>query len=601
MFVNLQANRAPLNHQKRKLELSDESKQSQSNIRKSGKLLSKRRWQRDGEIFEEGDDVYVVLDEKIIGPSSILEESAEDEADNCSVCKKAGRKARIECGKCMSCFHLECLSPPLEEVPQGIWICQDCCSGKPPRTQRALVSAREYVLQQKGLGLARIERVFLDKTKDEYFADCRWFYLPEETHIGRQNHHTAREMFLSSLRDRISMDTVLRHAKVITLAEYSLEGEAENDMFICDYEYDEQWGRFFRITEWDGNNEISKDDESDDEEKDSTFTLSDALELNCDLKRKKFYKRKKSQGGGVQRCLQLGITSVPDQERLSKNSNSILNASKALSLTAIPDSMPCREKERSEIEDFVRKTLSLGTVRDGSGKCLYICGIPGTGKTATVLDVLRNFSTGSNHNMKKSFHLIEINGLQLPSPLHVYSRIYEALTGEAAGPSSAMQALEEIFAGTSKRGSKSRRHIIVMLDEMDSVVSKSQKALYNLFDWPSRNASNFSIIGIANTMDLPERLHPRIGSRLAGAKVVFHPYQRDHLEQIMKSRLQDSQLFEENAVILAARKVANCSGDVRRCLELCRRAIEISLGKKKSNKMNIRVTVSLEKLCFAMQ
>jgi len=573
----------------------------QRSMRKTGKLQSKRKWQRDGEIFEEGDDVYVVLDEKILGPGSILETTAEDEADNCGICGKAGRKARIECGKCMSCFHLGCLNPPLEDIPQGIWICQDCCSGNPPRTQRALVSAREHVLQQKGLGLARIEKFFLDETKNEYFADCRWFYLPEETHMGRQNHHTAREMFLSSLRDRISMDSVLRHAKVITLADYSLEGEAETDIFICDYEYDQQWGRFFRITEWDDKNELSKDDESDDEEKDSTFTLSHALELDCDFKRKKFYKRKKSQGGGIQRCLQLGITSVPDQERLSKNSNSILNASKALSLTAVPDSMPCREKERSEIEDFVRKTLSLGRVRKGSGKCLYICGIPGTGKTATVLDVLRNFSSGSNQSATKSFHLIEINGLQLPSPLHVYSRIYEALTGEAAGPSSAMQALEEIFAGTSKRGPKSRHHIILMLDEMDSVVSKSQKALYNLFDWPSRNASNFSIIGIANTMDLPERLHPRIGSRLAGAKVVFHPYQRDHLEQIMKSRLQNCQLFEENAVILAARKVANCSGDVRRCLELCRRAIEIFLGRKRSNEPNLRVTVSGREICFVMQ
>lgn len=38
-----------------------------------------------------------------------------------------------------------------------------------------------------------------------------------------------------------------------------------------------------------------------------------------------------------------------------------------------------------------------------------------------------------------------------------------------------------------------------------------QTVLYNLFDWPSRKGSCLSVIGIANTMDLPERLHPRIG------------------------------------------------------------------------------------------
>ena len=38
-----------------------------------------------------------------------------------------------------------------------------------------------------------------------------------------------------------------------------------------------------------------------------------------------------------------------------------------------------------------------------------------------------------------------------------------------------------------------------------------QTVLYNLFDWPGRKGSRLSIIGIANTMDLPKRLHPRIG------------------------------------------------------------------------------------------
>ena len=38
-----------------------------------------------------------------------------------------------------------------------------------------------------------------------------------------------------------------------------------------------------------------------------------------------------------------------------------------------------------------------------------------------------------------------------------------------------------------------------------------QTVLYNLFDWPGRRGSRLSIIGVANTMDLPERLHPRIG------------------------------------------------------------------------------------------
>ena len=40
------------------------------------------------------------------------------------------------------------------------------------------------------------------------------------------------------------------------------------------------------------------------------------------------------------------------------------------------------------------------------------------------------------------------------------------------------------------------------------------QVLYNLFEWPMRKGSRLAVIGVANTMDLPERLLPRIASRL---------------------------------------------------------------------------------------
>ena len=150
----------------------------------------------------------------------------------------------------------------------------------------------------------------------------------------------------------------------------------------------------------------------------------------------------------------------------------------------------------------------------------------------------------------------------------------QALTGDRAGPATAAAALEELFAGRGKAAP--RRPTIVLVDEMDVLVNRSQSVLYNLFDWPGRRGSRLSIIGVANTMDLPERLHPRIGSRLAGRRIVFHPYSKDQLSTIVASRLEGVAAFDARAVALVAMKVANCSGDVRRCLELCRRAAELA-------------------------
>ena len=44
------------------------------------------------------------------------------------------------------------------------------------------------------------------------------------------------------------------------------------------------------------------------------------------------------------------------------------------------------------------------------------------------------------------------------------------------------------------------------------------QVLYNLMEWPMRTGSRLAVIGIANTMDLPERFLPRI-ARYASATV----------------------------------------------------------------------------------
>lgn len=537
------------------------------------------------EHFQIGDDVFIAVDEGILEPNAVQEEG--DEACLCKTCRKHGTKKSplIECTKCMHSWHPKCLKNPLTHVPEGLWVCEDCCVGLVDQ-QRPLTSAREYFLQQKGLALGKIESITYDQDSMEHLIICRWYCLPEETHVGRQSHHTGREVFLSTHHNMVSSESIFRKAKVISLSEFSNDGDIDDDMFICDYEYDYQWKRFYRISDWD-NRIASQSDDDEDEVHDATFRLNSEYKRSKDIFNAK---ASKFQGGGLDKCFHLGTFDIDCQNRFTKD-NLVTKASKALSLSTVPDFMPCREEQRSDIEEFMRKALGKGSTKNNAGRCLYICGIPGTGKTASVMEVVRDLARESREKSQKKFHFVEINGLQLPSPMHVYSQLYEALTGETVGPKAGIEALEEIFSGRAHKALKRNHHIIVLLDEMDSIVNRSQKALYNLFDWPSKSSSNLSIIGIANTMDLPERLHPRIGSRLAGAKIIFHPYQRGDLEVIIKARLENCDIFDANAITFAARKVANCSGDVRRCLELCRRSVEISLRRANGNMENLRVTL----------
>jgi hypothetical protein len=60
-----------------------------------------------------------------------------------------------------------------------------------------------------------------------------------------------------------------------------------------------------------------------------------------------------------------------------------------LQLNFVPDSLPCRDSEKEVIKEFVMSGLR----NRGSSTSLYISGMPGTGKTATTLEVIKKLNS----------------------------------------------------------------------------------------------------------------------------------------------------------------------------------------------------------------
>lgn len=70
--------------------------------------------------------------------------------------------------------------------------------------------------------------------------------------------------------------------------------------------------------------------------------------------------------------------------------------------------------------------MSFGNgIAGAEGQCLYISGVPGTGKTATVRDVMRCLRRRAEAKEVLPFQFVELNSLQLPSPQHAYCQLYE--------------------------------------------------------------------------------------------------------------------------------------------------------------------------------
>lgn len=56
---------------------------------------------------------------------------------------------------------------------------------------------------------------------------------------------------------------------------------------------------------------------------------------------------------------------------------------------------------------------------------MYISGVPGTGKTATVHEVIRGLQQAAQANDVPPFQYIEVNGMKLTEPHQVYVQILQ--------------------------------------------------------------------------------------------------------------------------------------------------------------------------------
>lgn len=258
-------------------------------------------------------------------------------------------------------------------------------------------------------------------------------------------------------------------------------------------------------------------------------------------------------------------------------------ARERLHVSAVPSLLPCREKEYSEILNFVE-----GKIIDGCGGCMYISGVPGTGKTATTTAVIRSLQSLAEDEEIPKFEFVEINGMRLTEPRQSYVHIYRQLTGKTMAWEQAYNLLEKRFTTKAPR----RITTVVLVDELDILCNKRQDVVYNLLNWPTISSAQLVVITIANTMDLPERLlMGKISSRLGLTRLTFQPYNFRQLQEIVMSRLTGTTTFDAEAVQFVARKVAAVSGDARRALDICRRATEIA--DEKSREDNRFVSVSM--------
>ena len=108
-----------------------------------------------------------------------------------------------------------------------------------------------------------------------------------------------------------------------------------------------------------------------------------------------------------------------------------------LHVSSVPTSLPCRSAEFETVYTHLSAAIA-----EGSGTCIYISGTPGTGKTATVREVIAQLNNAVLDEEMDDFIFVEINGMKVTDPHQSYSLLWEALKGDRVSPSHALDLLE---------------------------------------------------------------------------------------------------------------------------------------------------------------
>jgi origin recognition complex subunit 1 len=392
------------------------------------------------------------------------------------------------------------------------------------------------------------------------WTELMWYMSPEEMHCGRLPAHGAKELFETNRSDETEVASVKRKVHVLPKNDYdALDAEAreDSDTFFCRYHYDPRTKKVLPLL-----NSVLKS-RVEGQYRNPRMGADRLLAFSGPAS---------EAPEGVPSARNVGLGPEEDE---TADGTSAAPASKfdraahMLQLSTVPKTLPCREEEQGQIRAVLREAIQQGQC----GGCIYISGVPGTGKTASVHAIIREMTRESESGELPPFSFIEVNCQRLPKPNHLYSLLLQGITGKQAQPVQAATMLDSLFGSAAHARQPTT---VVLLDELDHLVTRKQTVLYNMFEWPTRAKANLVVLGVANTMDLPERMLPRIVSRLGLRRISFQPYLHTQLQEVISSRLGQLDAFDATAIQLCARRVAAVSGDVRKALHICRRACDLA-------------------------
>lgn len=256
-----------------------------------------------------------------------------------------------------------------------------------------------------------------------------------------------------------------------------------------------------------------------------------------------------------------------------------------------------REREAQYISDFLHKSVKMNMANS-----LYISGPPGTGKTAQVQLLLQQYEKSSK------IRVVKINCMTLNNPEQIFHEIYCKLVNKLSISFHKRKTMDDFITLLNDDENQDFSNVIVLLDELDSLITRDQQILFQLFKMANLKTIPLTkikliLLGISNTLDLSNTFLPKlIRNNLQLDSIQFLPYTSEQIKSIIMNRLSslEEDIFHPGAVQLCCKKAASVSGDLRKAFDICYKSIELVERINKESETIGKVMIQhVAKICIS--
>lgn len=254
----------------------------------------------------------------------------------------------------------------------------------------------------------------------------------------------------------------------------------------------------------------------------------------------------------------------------------IFKDERVLSPEHLPELLPHREHQIKRLANNLKPASQNRRPQN-----TFIFGSPGIGKTASIKFVFRKFEEFSER-----VKTIYINTWDYNTSAGILTKLILDLGSfvQRRGISK-----DEIIERLVETLNKTNKGIIVCLDEVDQLIRRDEKALYDLLRLNQYVKNPIGLVMISNYKDVFINVEPRIRSSLDVEGLEFKPYSLEEMKDILVERTKYAfrvNALEPGVVLLCANHAIKKGGDVRVGLECLRKAARTS-EEESSDKIRV--------------